>query len=149
MEAARPPGHSVLWLRPGLIMRDAISGQGYRVVRFLGKGGFGAAYQAVRLSGTNSFPDTCVLKVTIDGPTWHREAYFGHLLRHVPGLVEVFDTFAWAPRERSRAPLYCLVSEYVEQGDLGGYLERESGTLAGGSGTTRNHPLAPSSHEDS
>jgi hypothetical protein len=64
------------------------------------------------------------LKVTIHAPTWHREAYFGHLLRHVPALVEVYDSFAWASRRDTRAPLYCLVSEYLEQGDLGGYLKR-------------------------
>jgi serine/threonine protein kinase len=124
MKATRTPVHPVFWLPPGLVVQDEISRLKYRVVRFLGQGGFGAAYQAVRLSGTNLSPDTCVLKVTIDAPTWHREAYFGHLLRHVPALVEVFDSFAWAPREASRTPLYCLVSEYVEEGDLGGYLER-------------------------
>ena len=91
-------------------------------LRLLGQGGFGAAYQAVRLSGPNSSPDTCVLKVTIDAPTWHREAYFGHLLRHVPALVEVYDSFAWAPGG-GRKPLYCLVSEYMEKGDLSSYLE--------------------------
>lgn len=125
MKVTRAPLHSVFWLRPGLIVQDAISGLKYRVARFLGQGGFGAAYQAVQLSGANSFPNTCVLKVTKDAPTWHREAYFGYLLRHVPALVEVFDSFAWAPRDGRRGPLYCLVSEYVEQGDLGGYLERK------------------------
>ena len=124
MKTTRAPLHSVLRLRPGLIVQDAISGREYRVERLLGQGGFGAAYLAVRFSGAKTSPNTCVLKVTIDAPTWHREAYFGHLLRHVPALVEVYDSFAWAPREGSRAPLYCLVSEYVEEGDLGGYFAR-------------------------
>jgi len=124
MPAARPSVDSVLWLRPGLIVQDAMSGREYRVLKFLGQGGFGAAYQVGRLPTANSPSITCVLKVTIHAPTWHREAYFGHLLRHVPALVEVYDSFAWAPRGGSRAPLYCLVSEYVEHGDLGGYLER-------------------------
>jgi eukaryotic-like serine/threonine-protein kinase len=115
---------SVLWLRPGLIVRDAFSGREYRVVRFLGQGGFGAAYLVGRLPDTNSSADTCVLKVTVHAATWHREAYFGHLLRHVPALVEVYDSFAWVPPGTGRAPLYCLVSEQVEQGDLGSYLER-------------------------
>ena len=63
------------------------------------------------------------MKVTLDAATWHSEAYFGHLLRHVPALVEVYDSFAWAPRG-GKKPLYCLVSEYMEEGDLSGYLER-------------------------
>jgi serine/threonine protein kinase len=115
---------SVLWLRPGLIVQDAIGGREYRVVKFLGQGGFGAAYVAGRQPDADSSADTCVLKVTIHAPTWHREAYFGHLLRHVPALVEVYDSFAWVPPGGNRSPLYCLMSEHVEHGDLGGYLER-------------------------
>lgn len=121
METAPPAIDSVLWLHPGLIVQDAIGRKDYRIVQLLGRGGFGAAYRAIRLSRTT--PVTCVLKVTIDARTWHREAYFGHLLRHVPALVEVHDSFAWAPRER-RTPLYCLVSEFMEEGDLGSYLVR-------------------------
>src|SRR5277367_5301792 len=124
IHAPRPRVDSVLWLSPGLIVRDAMNRQEYRIVGFLGRGGFGAAYQAVRLSAQNGRPEACVVKVTVDAPTWHREAYFGHLLRNVPALVEVYDSFAWMPPERGRAPLYCLVSEHMEHGDLGGYLER-------------------------
>jgi serine/threonine-protein kinase len=134
MRAARTSIDSVLWLRPGLIVEDALSGRAYRIVKFLGQGGFGAAYLAGRLPATNADADArlpghaCVLKVTIHAATWHREAYFGHLLQHVPALVEVYDSFAWLPEPlppgKSRAPLYCLVSEYIEQGDLGGFLER-------------------------
>ncbi len=124
IRAARPPVDPALWLQPGLIVQDVLSGHEYRVVKFLGRGGFGAAYQASRMRGTDSSAGTCVLKVTIHAATWHREAYFGHLLRDVPALVEVYDSFAWVPPNGRGAPLYCLVSEYVEQGDLGGYLER-------------------------
>jgi serine/threonine protein kinase len=118
---------SVLWLRPGLIVRDAIGGREYRVVQFLGQGGFGAAYHSICLSGAESAVDACVLKVTMDATAWHREAYFGHLLRDVPALVEVYGSFAWVPRGEGRAPLYFLVSEYMEEGDLGGYLKRNPG----------------------
>jgi serine/threonine protein kinase len=112
-----------LWLDPGTIVRDAIRRREYRVARFLGRGGFGAAYEAVRLFRAPALPGACVLKVTVHAPTWHREAYFGHLLRHVPALVEVYDSFAWAPPGH-QVPLYCLVSEHLEEGDLGGYLLR-------------------------
>jgi hypothetical protein len=121
---ARASVDSVLWLRPGVVVHDAIGRREYRVEKFLGQGGFGAAYHVVRVSGKSLHPETCVLKVTIDARTWHREAYFGHLLRHVPALVEVYDSFAWALPKGNRGPLYCLVSEYLEEGDLGGYLRR-------------------------
>jgi len=124
MKTARTPLHSALSLRSGLIVEDAIKSREYRVEKLLGQGGFGAAYLAVRLSGAKASRRPCVLKVTIDAPTWRREANFGHLLRHVPALVEVYDSVAWAPSEGSLAPIYCLVSEYLEEGDLGGYLVR-------------------------
>lgn len=122
MKTAQAPVTGVLWLPPGAIVRDSTGRREYRVLRFLGKGGFGAAYQAVRIGRAKS--DAIVLKVTVDARTWHGEAYFGHLLRHVPALVEVHDSFAWIPDGDSRVPLYCLISEYVEEGDLGGYLAR-------------------------
>jgi serine/threonine protein kinase len=62
--------------------------------------------------------------VTIDAATWHREAYFGNLLRHVPALVQVFESFASIP-SGAKKPLYCLISEYMEGGDLQGHLERK------------------------
>jgi len=114
---------SVLWLRSGLIVQDAFRNREYRIDKLLGQGGFGAAYRALRLTGATSTPKLCVLKVTVDGLTWHREAYFGHLLRHVPALVSVYDSFAWAPGG-GRKPVYCLISEHMAEGDLDGYLLR-------------------------
>ncbi len=114
---------TVLWLRPGLVVQDTIGGREYRIEKFLGQGGFGAAYQAHRITGASSAPKPCVLKITIHAPTWHREAYFGHLLQHVPALVEVYDSFAWVP-SGGGTPLYCLISEYMDEGDLDSYLER-------------------------
>jgi len=120
MKATQAP---VLGLRSGLIVQDAIRRREYRIDKFLGQGGFGAAYQALRVKGAGPAPKLCVLKVTLDAATWHSEAYFGDLLRHVPALVEVYDSFAWAP-PGGAAPLYCLVSEYMEGGDLATYLKR-------------------------
>jgi hypothetical protein len=119
----RAPVDAGLWLNPGTIVQDAVRRREYRVARFLGRGGFGAAYEAVRLFRARALPGACVLKVTVHAVAWHREAYFGHLLRHVPALVEVYDSFAWAAPGRG-VPLYCLVSEYLEEGDLGSYLRR-------------------------
>ena len=127
MRTSRPPLNPALWLRAGLVVDDAIGGRKYRVVRFLGQGGFGAVYQVDRLPHSRVPAGPCVLKVAIHAPTWHREAYFGHLFRRVPALVEVYDSFAWVPRGDSRVPLYCLVSEYLEEGDLAGFLELHPG----------------------
>jgi serine/threonine-protein kinase len=124
MKSKRPSAASVLWLEPGSIVDDVIGRRYYRVVKLLGQGGFGAAYQATRLSDVASPLNTCVLKVTINAPGWHREAYFGHLLRHVPDLVQIYDSFAWAARDGRRVPLYCLVSEFMEHGDLYEFLKR-------------------------
>jgi serine/threonine-protein kinase len=112
-------GPAALWLASGIKVADAIRGREYQIERFLGQGGFGAAYQAVRRSPRAK----CVLKITTDAAAWHREAYFGDLLRHVPALVAVYDSFAWMP-DGGQAPLYCLVSEFMEEGDLRSYLER-------------------------
>ncbi len=116
---------SSLWLAPGQIVHDAIGGAEFRIVRFLGQGGFGAAYQAARRPVPKSAAETCVLKVTIHAPTWHREAYFGHLLRHLPGLVEVYGSFAWLPPGNA-VPLYCLVEEFVDGGDLAAHIQRHA-----------------------
>jgi serine/threonine protein kinase len=66
------------------------------------------------------------LKVTLEVGAWHREAYFGELLRETPGIVRVHESFAWVPQGRDAKPLYCLVSEFVEGGDLIHYLEEQA-----------------------
>ena len=63
-----------------------------------------------------------MLKVSIDPRGWHREAYFGELLRGEPGIVSVYETFAWLPQGEQQTPLYCLVSELAEGGDLARHL---------------------------
>ena len=124
MKTRRSGTGAALRLDDGAILEDALTGREYRVERFLAQGGFGAAYLASRLLRGGLLSRTCVLKVTMDAVAWHREAYFGHLLRDVPGLVEVYESFVWAPRGTGRTPLYCLVSEYAEEGDLDAYLLR-------------------------
>jgi len=43
MKATRSGVDPLLQLDAGLVVRDAIGGRDYRVLRLLGKGGFGAA----------------------------------------------------------------------------------------------------------
>jgi eukaryotic-like serine/threonine-protein kinase len=99
-----------------------LTGSEYRVGKRLGAGGFGAAYQVTHTSGSEGAPGECCLKVAANPREWHREAYFGDLLREVPGVVKVHESFAWIPSAKNRKPVYCLVTELVEGGDLAHYL---------------------------
>jgi serine/threonine protein kinase len=120
-----PPDDPALRLRAGLLVRNAITGRQYRVGQPLGAGGFGAVYQAVHVTGGRPLPAKCVLKVAAEPRAWHREAYFGDLLKEESGVVQVYESFAWVPPGSSASnPLYCLISEWVEGGDLFHYLQR-------------------------
>ena len=107
----------------GSVVRNAISGRQYRVGKLLGAGGFGAGYRVAQAASPKPLPGECVLKVAVGPEAWHRESYFGELLRKESGIVRVHESFAWVPRGQDRGPLYCLVSELVEGGDLAHYLE--------------------------
>jgi eukaryotic-like serine/threonine-protein kinase len=70
-----------------------------------------------------------VLKVAGEPRAWHREAYFGDLLKEESGIVRVHESFAWVPHPKSAGdivpkPLYCLISELMDGGDLFHYLQR-------------------------
>ncbi len=116
---------AALRLPPGSLVKSALSGRQYRIGEVLGTGGFGAVYRITQISGGTALPGSCVLKVTLQVGAWHREAYFGELLRETPGIVQVHESFAWVPRGDFQ-PLYCLVSEFVEGGDLLHYLRDHS-----------------------
>ena len=116
------PRDPALHLRSGMLIRNALSGRQYRVGELVGTGGFGAVYQAVHIAGGERLPTKCVLKVAGEPREWHREAYFGDLLRNESGIVRIYESFAWMPP--GARPLYCLISELVEGGDLLAYLRR-------------------------
>jgi serine/threonine protein kinase len=123
--SVRAPKNHDLRLQFGSVVKSAISGRQYRVGEVLGSGGFGAVYRITQVTGGKRLPGTCVLKVTLEVGAWHREAYFGELLRETPGIVQVHESFAWVPRGSDARPLYCLVSEFVERGDLIHHLQEQ------------------------
>ena len=116
-----------LWLDSGTVVSNHVNGRRYRVRRFLGSGGFGAAYEVVELETRphGSASNYC-LKVTANPESWCREAYFGDLLRNVAGVLQVYEAFAWVLGPRNQKPLYCLVSELADGGDLASWLEKNS-----------------------
>jgi serine/threonine protein kinase len=115
-----------LRLQSGSVVRSAVTGRQYRVGEVIGSGGFGAVYRVAQVTGGTPLFGKCVLKITLEVGAWHREAYFGELLRGTPGIVQVHESFAWVPRGGELKPLYCLVSEFVEGGDLIQHLREHS-----------------------
>ena len=102
----------------GLLLHNVLSGRQYRVGRHLAKGGFRAVYEALHIAGGKRLPTKCVLKVASEPQAWHREAYFGDLVKQESGVVRVYESFAWRREGPVPRPLYCLIQELVEGGDL-------------------------------
>jgi hypothetical protein len=71
-------------LRPGQLIDSPINGTKYRVSERLGAGGFGVAYRVTQLTGPRPFRRDYCLKITKNQTAWHREAYFGDLMKKVP-----------------------------------------------------------------
>ena len=95
----------------------------YEIGQVIGRGGFGVAHRAVRRVISTGDTSPCCVKF-IDASaisTWHREAYFGELLRGVPHVVQVLDTFVHVG---GRRPRHVLVTELAEHGSLTTFLPR-------------------------
>jgi serine/threonine-protein kinase len=110
---------------PGVIVTDAAGGRRYRIVQKLGEGGFAAAYEAAVIGErSDAMPGQVCLKIADKADTWHREAYFGQLLSGVPRAIAIYDSFTCIDSSLAGGkPLYCLVMELAEFGNLTHYFE--------------------------
>ncbi|MFN2385165.1 MAG: serine/threonine protein kinase [Thermoanaerobaculia bacterium] len=109
-------------LSPLQVIQSPETGTRYRIDRPIGRGGFGEAFLATRLTRSRRIPAVICIKASrhIDG--WLREAYFGQLLDGHPRAIAVFDRFPLLRPDGS--VLYCLALEYASQGDLRTFLQR-------------------------
>src|SRR5215208_3283171 len=80
-------------LRKGRIVDSLFSKRRFEVTGTLGVGGFGEVYRAAEIDDDGNHVGEFCLKVTKDQSAWHREAYFGELLRGNRRVIQLFDSF--------------------------------------------------------
>lgn len=87
---------------------DLASGERYVIEELIGHGGFGGVYRARWIRAGKQQAPVCI-KTTLYAPSWHREAYFGEVLRDHAGAVQVLETFVG--QQGAAPPVYCTVLE--------------------------------------
>jgi serine/threonine protein kinase len=111
-------------LKLGRIIESPNTGRRYELVSRLGEGGFAQAYRALQYNPDQeqAVGEVC-LKATTDPLAWHRESYFGELLRGNRRVIQLYESFP-VPSEAQQAKglLYLTVFELAEYGALEGYL---------------------------
>jgi serine/threonine protein kinase len=95
----------------------------YQIGGFLGQGGFGCAYEAYRLDSKGRPSEEVCLKTTADSESWHRESYFGELLKKCDRAIRMYESFPLVPPTKRHEVLYCLVFELAEYGTIGAHLD--------------------------
>ena len=105
----------------GSVVRSPITGHRYRLGAVIGIGGYGRVFEATDLK---TRARVC-LKYTLDQNSWHRESYFGELLRKNKRVIQTYDSFPIMPGSSGRAKIrYCLVMELAEHGTIADYIAR-------------------------
>lgn len=105
----------------GSIVRSPVTGRRYRLGPIIGHGGYGKVFEAYDL--TSKAP-VC-LKYTLDQLSWHRESYFGELLRRNRRVIQMYDSFPVMSGRSGRGKIrYCLVLELAVHGTVADYLGR-------------------------
>jgi serine/threonine protein kinase len=110
-------------MKPGAIIDSPVSGYRYRVADLLGEGGFGSAYRLHRLDAKDRPIEELCLKVTLDSEGWHREAYFGELLKPCDRAIRMYEAFPLFPPKKQQKVRYCLVFELAESGTIQDHLD--------------------------
>ena len=111
-------------LKANRVLVSPATGVRYEIIAPLGEpGGFGEAYSALA-HRRRGLPELVCVKASLDAGGWHREAYFGELLRGQNRVIQVLDSF---PTEATvggkKKPLYILVSELAENGTVASWLD--------------------------
>lgn len=101
-------------------IENQVSRQVFRVVRPLGRGGFGAAYLVQPLSrGGRKEGEQICLKLTGDPRIWHGEAYFGELLSGQPNVVRQLDAFPTTIVDtRGSRTVFAITMEFISTGTV-------------------------------
>lgn len=108
----------------GQVIESTWSNRRYQVCDILGSGGFGRAFLVAELGPRNRKLGLWCLKVSEDQDSWHRECYFGELLRGHERAVQTEESFVISRREGGvRRADYFLVMEHVDGGSLSQYLQ--------------------------
>jgi serine/threonine protein kinase len=111
-------------IKAGTIIDSPVTGQEYRVAELLGQGGFGSAYRIHRLNAKQRAIEELCLKVTLDPEGWHREAYFGELLKSCHRAIRMYESFPLFPPKKEQNVRYCLVFELAPAGTIRDYLDK-------------------------
>lgn len=110
-------------IKAGTIIGSPVTRSRYRFAELLGEGGFGCTYRVHRLDAKERPIEELCLKVTLDPEGWHREAYFGELLKACDRAIRMYESFALFPPKKRQDIRYCLVFELADGGTILDYLD--------------------------